>query len=162
MADTKNYSLNDFYTAAGLTDCPKWADDVAVTPSGVKGYLPRPYQISGLNHLAAFSPRCAIWDDPGTGKTLQLQAFMIWIAALGNKCVGVMPPALVLQFRESLITNFKGTENYLSIGVVNGDKAARQHQIDLFNETRWPDLLIMSDRKEDKNVKIIEQFFELK
>lgn len=145
MADTsKSYSLKDFYQQAGLTDYPDWVNRVEVTPSGVRGYTPRPYQISGLNHLAAFSPRCAIWDDPGTGKTLQLQAFMIWIASLGNKCVGVMPPALVTQFQDSLINNFRGVEKHLKVGVVNGDKAERQRQIDAFSATGWADILILS------------------
>ena len=137
-------TLSELYKEAGLYQYPDWCAEILVTPSGSTEYRPRPYQVSGLNHLAAYLPRCAIYDSPGTGKSLQLQAFAIWMATLGNKPVCIMPPALVVQFHDSLLLTFQGITKHLKIGMLNGDRPIRQRQIESYNRSGWPDILLMS------------------
>jgi len=137
-------TLEALLNEAGIYECADWCGDVKVTPSGNPEYLPRPYQISGLNHMAAYLPRAALYDDPGTGKTLQIQALMLWLAGIGNKCVAIMPPALVIQFYESLHTTFPGFDKHLTTGVVNGEREERGKQIDSYNQNGWPSILVMS------------------
>jgi len=138
------YSLARFLEDGGITEYADWCHGVAVTPSGVPEYRPRRYQVTGLNHIAAYLPRMALYDDPGTGKTLQIQAALLWLISLGNKCVATMPPTLVPQFMESLETNFTHISGYVKIGAVHGDKPRREKQIQAFNENGWPQLLVVS------------------
>lgn len=79
-----------------------------------------------------------------TGKSLQLQGFMIWMAGLGNKSVAIMPPVLVQQFKDSLLNTFPNIENFLTVGMVNGELKVRQKQIETYQSKGWPDILIMS------------------
>lgn len=137
-------TLAGFFEAAGITEYASWALHVEVTPDGNPRYKPRPYQITGLNHMAAFLPRSALYDDPGTGKTLQMQAFALWMAGLGNKVLAVMLPSLVPQFRDSLYVNFPGVANHIKIGILWGDPDKRNKAINQYNQTGWPDILILS------------------
>lgn len=137
-------TLAEMLEEAGITEYAEWSHEVIVTPNGNPSFKPRPYQISGLNHLAAHLPRCGLWDDPGVGKTLQLQAFALWMSGLGNKVVAVMLPGLVPQFLESFNNNFQRCEFHTSAAMLFGDKGPRQKQIDSFNAKGWPDLLVMS------------------
>ena len=142
--NAKPMTLAEMFDKAGFTQYADWSHQVMVTPSGRAEFTPRPYQISGLNHLAAYMPRSAIWDDPGVGKSLQLQAYMLWMAGLGNKPAAIMPPVLVPQFLESFHSNFPGIDSHLRISAVHGELNARQTQISNFERTRWPDIILMS------------------
>jgi hypothetical protein len=79
-----------------------------------------------------------------TGKSLQMQAFMIWLFGLGNKAAAIMPPVLVPQFLESFHRDFPGIERYVRISAIHGERDERQKQIDLFESRGWPDILLMS------------------
>lgn len=144
LKKVKPMTLAEMFDSAGLSQYANWSKDILVTPSGRADFTPRPYQISGLNHLAAYLPRSAIWDSPGCGKTLQLQAFMLWMQGLGNKPVAIMPPVLVTQFLESFQDNFQGVEKYVRISTIDGERHVRQKQIDGFKTHGWPDILILS------------------
>ncbi|WP_019865187.1 SNF2-related protein [Methylovulum miyakonense] len=138
------HSLAAFFEAALITDYPDWAHAVAVAPSGNPNYAPRRYQVTGLNHLATNLPRAANYDDCGTGKTLQLQAYMLWLVGAGNKGVAIMPPALVVQFFNSFARDFPGVQDFVRFGMVNGERHTRQKQISAFNAAGWPDVVVMS------------------
>lgn len=136
--------LSEMFEAAGITEYVPWSKEITVAPDGNPAFNPRSYQITGLNHMAAFLPRCGIFDDPGTGKTLQLQAFNLWMTGLGNSGVVLMPPNLVPQYRASFYRDFQGLEEFVKIGTIHGDRDQRQRQIDLYQDEGWPDVLIMS------------------
>lgn len=139
-------TLAELMEAAQIHTYPDWMHDVRVTPGGNSGFTPRPYQISGLNHLAANLPRMGLYDDPGTGKTLQIQGLLLWLSGLGNKSVAVMPPTLVPQFIGSFSANFQGLGQYVKVAMINGDIKTREKQIAHFNTHGWPEILVMSYR----------------
>lgn len=138
------WALGDYFEAAGITQYAEWASQVEVHPGGDRTLKPRPYQVGDLNHLAANLPRSALWSDPGTGKTLPLQAFALWVAGLGNKVICLMPPGLVPQFHHSFHRNYSRVEKHVRIEMLQGDLDARGKKIAKWNREGWPDVLLMS------------------
>ena len=136
--------LSEFFNKANIQQYAEWSSSVPVTPSGREDFAPRHYQIAALNHMVCNLPRAANWSDPGTGKTLVLQAFMLLMAGLGNKSVAVMPPTLVEQFNNSFHRDFPGFEQHISFCVISSDIKKRVKQIEQLNAEGWPDMLLMS------------------
>lgn len=132
-------TLAGYMEAAGLTGIPEWAPEVPLR------FPPFPHQITGLNHLAAHV-RSGLWDQPGTGKTYQIQACACWWAGMSNKVVAIMPPVLVPQFWKSFSTTFVGIERFVKIEKFEGDVKARNALIDRWEREGWPDVLVMSYR----------------
>ena len=82
-------TLHTYFTSALIPNIPEWFHEITLP------FAPRPYQVSGLNTLIRFMPSVGLFDDMGLGKTLQMQAALVYLAATGNKCVAIMPPAIV-------------------------------------------------------------------
>lgn len=131
-------NLAEYLSGSGISGYADWSTEVEMA------FPPRPYQFRDLNHMAVFLPRCGLFSDPGIGKTLPMQALMVWLAGLGNKPIAIMPPNLVTQFRVSLSATFKGVDNHLHIGVIHGELKERQKQIAEYNSTGWPTIMVMS------------------
>ena len=128
-------TLHTYFTSALIPNIPEWFHEITLP------FAPRPYQVSGLNTLIRFMPSVGLFDDMGLGKTLQMQAALVYLAATGNKCVAIMPPAIVHQFYNNFNTTFGGIDLHLKIAVINGDQKQRQAQI---NDHLGKDILIMS------------------
>jgi SNF2 family DNA or RNA helicase len=128
-------SLADYFEQAGIHSYAPWAHDVILSK------VPRTYQVGDLNLLAACLPRAALWSDPGVGKTISVQALVLWLVGEGNKAVCIMPPTLVKQFRESFHETFRNLP--VRVEICYGTPAQRQKQIDGWERDGWPEVLIM-------------------
>src|SRR5574343_73588 len=128
-------TLHSYFTQALIPNVPKWFSEITLP------FTPRPYQVSGLNTLIRLMPSVGLFDDMGLGKTLQMQAALIYLASAGNKCVAIMPPAIVHQFYSNFYSSFRGIEAHLKIAVIDGDQKQRQTQI---NDHLGKDILVMS------------------
>lgn len=132
------YTLDHYLREAGVPKPAAWAKNLDMA------FTPRPDQVVGLNRKL-FNPRFGLFDDPGTGKTVQIQASSMQLVAEGNKVLLLMPPVLLGQFAESLMTTFRGVENYLSWHVVTEGPAKREQLYERWSKTdEWPDLLLAS------------------
>ena len=130
-------TLTDFWNAANITSSPSWGGRIRLSKT------PFAHQVLDLNHLACHA-RSGLFNDPGLGKTLPSQAHVLWLVGLGNKAVCVMPPVLVQQFRDSFHANFPGVEAHVKIEMFQGDVKQRDLLIQGWNQSGWPDVLIMS------------------
>lgn len=129
--------LSEYYKLAKIPDPPAWAKEIEM-PSKCFDH-----QLGDLQHIASLT-RCGLFNDPGLGKTRPLQAYALWLVTLGNKVVVTMPPGLMIQFKQSLLTTFKGCEKYVTSAILAGTPAARNKLTDSWDRDRWPDILIVS------------------
>jgi SNF2 family DNA or RNA helicase len=129
-------TLGDYMAAAQLPAIPPWAGSVVLK------FPPFKHQVEDLNFLAG-RVRSALWHEMGAGKTYPIQALMLWYVSQGNRCVAIMPPVLVQQFKKSLESTFVGVEQHVRIEVLEGDVKAR-NQILAGWAKRPPDVAIMS------------------
>lgn len=130
-------TLAGYFEAAGIAQYAEWSECIELFE------VPFPHQIEGLRRLA-IDPRFGLYDEPGCGKTFPLQAYMAWLCQLGNRCVAIMPPTLVTQFERSYRHNLRGIEQHLQIEIYAGAVPERRKLLDRWNDTRWPDVLLMS------------------
>lgn len=129
-------TLEEYMAAAQLPAIPSWAGQVCLK------FPPFPHQVEDLNFLAS-KVRSALWHEMGAGKTYPIQALMLWYVSQGNRCVAIMPPVLVQQFKKSLLGTFQGVGRHVRIETLEGDIKTR-NQI-LAGWTRQvPDIAIMS------------------
>lgn len=129
-------TLADFYLAAQIPP-PDWSHNVRTL------FPPRSFQVLNLN-LAAQYNRVGIWDEPGLGKTFPGQAYLLWMASLGNKCVVAVPPTLVPQFYADFWKYFPGYSEFVRVDKFEGVPAKRLANIQHWDEHDWPDILVMS------------------
>lgn len=80
----------------------------------IPDFRPRWHQITGLNLTFVYT-RSGLWDEQGTGKTLPIQAALIWHATAGNRPIALMPPILTDQFIESFYDTFHGIEEHVQM-----------------------------------------------
>lgn len=106
-------------------------------------FKPRPDQVVGLNRMLC-NLRFGLFDDPGCGKTVQMQAKAMQMIYEGNKCLLLMPPVLLGQFVESLCETFTGPERYVSWHVLCEGPAGRLKCYERWEKEGWPDMLLMS------------------
>ena len=131
-------TLADFWRAANIPEGPAWTEQIKLRNR------PFRHQVTGLNLLA--QDICAgLWDEPGTGKTLQAQAHLLWLVSLGNKVMCVMPPVLVEQFKNSFSANFPGIDPYVSIATYSGNPEERTILLQEWDRSGWPQILVMSN-----------------
>lgn len=100
-------TLNDVLKQAGVKDNNAWADGILMHPERI----PEPHQIRNLNYLLV-NMYWGLFDEPGTMKTLPVQAWAMYLAAHGNKVLCIMPPVLTDQFIEALHFTFIGSERF--------------------------------------------------
>ena len=137
-------NLKEFFEAAQVSPIPDFFEHIQIVdPDTQKPLVPRPHQASGLS-LTFTNARTGIWDEQGTGKSIIAQAMLIWHAAMGNKCVGIMPPILIGQFRRNLLRTFPGIDGWMKIAVYDGTPKERNKQHEQWAESRYPDLVIMT------------------
>jgi SNF2 family DNA or RNA helicase len=131
-------TLADYFRSAGLPAVPEFAETIKMR------FAPFEHQIADLNHMATFT-RAGLYNEPGTGKTMPVQAYGIWLASQGNRVVYVMPPVLVAQFVGTLGKSYPGYDKYISSGILQGTPKQRGKLINSW-EGKWPDILVMSFR----------------
>lgn len=140
------YTLKKYMEEARVELIPDWFSEIEMLdpdPIEDRPFKIRWHQVTGLN-LAMVWDRAALFDEQGTGKSIQAQAWVIWNAAVGNKCVCLMPPILLGQFVSNLKKTFKGVDNRLKVVVYKGLKAKRCKMVDDFRVNGFPDIVLMS------------------
>lgn len=132
------YTLENYLTEALVPQPADFAKHLPMT------FTPRPDQVVGLNRKLV-NTRFGLFDDPGVGKTVQIQASAMQMIAAGNKVLLLMPPVLLGQFVESLVETFRGVENHVSWHVLCQGPAAREKLYAHWSKTdEWPDMMLMS------------------
>lgn len=146
------YTLAHYMRDALVFDFPDWFYGTQMkrfdeASASLVDLEPWPHQKDDLNFLLQYE-RCGLYNDAGTGKTIPMQALGILMAATGNKTVFCMPPKLVGQFSESLVTTYQGVETHLDIFVLE----EKQKEAEVIVEgwlsgddlSGCPDIVIMS------------------
>lgn len=89
-------TLREMCQRAGVK-APARADEIICHPGGDENNSPFEHQIYGLRTLAGhdWSERSALWDEPGVGKTIPMQALILLYHLSGVKSLMVMPPKLI-------------------------------------------------------------------
>ncbi len=140
-------TLDQYLLTSGISHSIEWAEDIQVLADPDQPERdPFPHQYEGLNLTLAYN-RVGIYDETGAGKTLPIQANLIVRVAQGHRCVALMPPVLLDQFYESIHASFVGIEKHVSIEILEGTPKQRQKLIDRYNETKWPDIIILTYNK---------------
>ncbi len=131
------YTLADYYRAAGVEDSIPFAEDLEMQ------YEPWPHQVTGLNQSLVHN-RYGLFDEPGIGKSLVMQAWVMFYAHYGNKVCVMMPPTLVEQFSGTFEENFKGSEKVFVKHLLTGGPKVRDRLYEEWFTEEWPDILLMS------------------
>ncbi len=141
---TNNSSFYQYLSRAGIKP-----------PAGLPNYQlpfkPWPHQAKRLRQVMR-EDKWGIYDDCATGKTFVMQSAALVHKASGYRSLVIMPPALLLQFEESLLDTFKNVEEYVyvyrlaAVKSKKGVTAAQQReaQISAWKKDGWPDVLLMS------------------
>jgi SNF2 family DNA or RNA helicase len=132
------YTLANYFKAAKLPFIPPFAETLDMTRT------PFEHQIGDLHHLNQHT-RSGVYSEPGTGKTMPVQAYGLWLASQGNKVVYTMPPLLVSQFAGSLKSSYPDYDAHITCSTLQGTPKAREKLIASW-EGNWPDILILSFR----------------
>lgn len=132
-------TLQEFYRRAGVEDAEELRFAAYISLSKV----PWDHQVSGLN-LALADERFGLYDDPGCGKTLPAQAWLLYYAHWGNKCVVIMPPTLLDQFHESLVGDYQGLQDWFSWHLLDEPPKKRAKLYAQWDKEGWPSILMMS------------------
>ena len=144
------YLLSDMFAQAGIKDIPASANYIEIRlpadyDTQETAYnKPRPDQIGVLN-MAMKTQRFGNYSEPGVGKTVVAQALGLYWVFSGERCIVVMPPILLYQFKESLSETFYGSEKFVNAHVLDDSPTKRAK---LFAEWRennsWPGFLMVS------------------
>lgn len=144
------YTLGNYLRDANIFEFPDWFYGVETKRFDEElGQLvdmrPWEHQVIDLNFLACHE-RAGLYNDAGVGKTVPMQAFGIYMAALGNKVVIGMPPKLIGQFTESLVTTYQGVTDHLDIFVLDEKQAVAEQIVRgwLEDKQSCPDIVLMS------------------
>ena len=140
-------TLKEMCDRAGAKS-PKGAERIICHPGGDMNNSPFPHQISGLRILAGhdWSERSALWDEPGVGKTLPMQALILLYHLSGVRSIMTMPPKLIGSWLESLkrdwtIPDDLGFDYF--INNLTPKKRKDAYAEFSFNDS-WPSLMLMS------------------
>ena len=131
------YTLADYYKAAKLKNPISFAKFITMK------YKPRKHQVSGLNKLLT-NDYYGLFDDPGTGKTMQSHAYSMFWASEGQKTIIVMPPNLLYQYEEEMFEVFQGSEKYFTTHILDDTPARRKILYATWDKEGWPTMLHMS------------------
>jgi len=133
-------TLAAFLQEAGAVEVPALAHQLTIAENM---WPPFNHQITGLNQTLC-NARFGLFDEPGCGKTFPAQAWALYLIGYGNKIVGLMPPVLLTQFVRSLHDTFIGSDQLVHAHILNQEPAKREELYAEWDETGWPDLLLMS------------------
>lgn len=138
MTSEIRYTLKDYLVDAGVPRPAPFAESL------VMPWKPRHDQVVGLNRMLA-NNRFGLFDDPGCGKTVQMQAMALQLISDGNLVIMLMPPVLLGQFVESICETFPGVEDKVSWHVLNNGPKQRAELYKLWEDTGdYPQMLLMS------------------
>lgn len=133
-------NLQDVLARSGLRKPIKGADDITINPD----FHPKPHQVKGL-HLSLRNNRYGLFDEPGVGKSFVAYLYLTYYMLEGNRCMVVMPPALLQQFVTEWHIMMKFKDWRPKIHVLTEGPSPRRQLLDawLQNDT-WPDVLCCS------------------
>lgn len=134
------YTLAQFFTDAQVQvqGLPPWVEEVALS------FRPMEHQVKGVQ-LSCYYPRSGIFSETGTGKATIGQAWLVYWAAQGNKCLALMPPKLCLQFYRSFHSTFRGIDRHLRIVLFRGTPKQRDAMIEAWDAAgKDPEIVILS------------------
>lgn len=144
------YTLANYMRDALMFDFPDWFYGIPMKRfdealQSLVDLEPWPHQKEDLNFLLKHE-RAGLYNDAGVGKTIPMQAFGIYMSAIGNKTVFAMPPKLLGQFGESLVDTFQGVDNHLKLFLLNEKQKEAGDIVQGWIEDRsaCPDIVIMS------------------
>ena len=130
-------TVGNILSDAGVIEYPGWLDEQPAQ------FAPMPHQAGTLRRYVN-KLRFLDASDPGVGKTYPAQVHGLLMASLGNKTLYVMPPRLLEQFHAEMLTFFPGVDSRLDIGVYLGDASKKAKLLQGWEESGWPDILLMS------------------
>lgn len=142
-----NYYFGYMLEEAGLGDIPDWTFTIPmVNPYDQTPMIPRWSQVTGLfDTLNQPNYRYGLYDDMGSGKSLISYAYLAYWSLLGNKCLAIMPPKLLAQYKKNFEGIFKGINKYVSMEVLYGTKAATDKLVGKwYTEKAQPDIILAS------------------
>lgn len=144
------YTLANYMRDALVFEFPDWFYGIPMKRfdealQSLVDLEPWPHQKKDLNFLMKHE-RAGLYNDAGVGKTIPMQAFGIYMAALGNKTVFAMPPKLLGQFGETLVDTFQGVDNHLKLFLLNEKQKEASEIVMGWMEDKktCPDVIIMS------------------
>jgi SNF2 family DNA or RNA helicase len=159
MAANRPQTLQEYFTSAGVKHPIAFAQHIdVILPELKEGVASKPmkHQKSGLT-LCLANDRYALYDDPGTGKSLQSYAYILYWLSEGQKTVAVMPPVLLDQYVEEFFSTMRGADKYADALILNQSPAKRKELYKQWEkEGDCPTLLCMSYQmfsKEHEQVK---------
>ena len=142
-----SYSLHKMFAEAQLTNLPEWSKDVHIVhPYEGWDMSPRKEQIKGLKDaIYPANSRYGLYDDMGSGKSLISYAYVSYYASQGNKCLVIMPPKLLSQYRKNFYSTFKNAQKYISVEILYGTKTQTDKLIGKWYSGRCqPDVILVS------------------
>ena len=138
-----SYTLKQFFQEAQIGGIPDWFGDIVLRHRKIKDFKPRFEQIQDLNMMFVYSNlRSGLFNEQGTGKTLPGQAFAIYHAAKGNRCVCLMPRSLLVQFETNLYFTFQGIEKHIRSEIYHGDKEKRDATVGRWAQFGAPEIAL--------------------
>ena len=132
-------TLQHYLVRAGVRENLPFAKAIIMNPEKT----PMKHQVTGLNQVLAYD-RYGIYDEPGCGKTIIMQAATLYMAGYGNKIVIIMPPVLLEQFEESMDEVFWGWRDQVSYHTLTEGPDKRAKLIAGWRADGWPDIMAMS------------------
>ncbi|OPX54280.1 Helicase conserved C-terminal domain-containing protein [Oceanospirillum multiglobuliferum] len=141
-------TLKEMCVLAGVKT-PKGAERILCHPDGNPEFSPFEHQISGLSILAGheWSERSALWDEPGVGKTIPMQALILLYHLSGVKSMMVMPPKLMGRWMADFKRDWTVPEDlgftYFLIQDMTPKKRNDTYAEFTLNDN-WPSLMLMS------------------
>ena len=140
------YTLQDYFTAVGLKNPVPFASGIEVIlPELEPGVPPAPmeHQISGLRLVIKYD-RYGLYDDPGTGKSLQSYGYILYWKSEGQRTLAVMPPILLDQYADELFKTMCGADKVLTHHILRDSPKKREALYTEWSAGGYPDLLCMS------------------
>jgi len=140
-------TLSEMCQKAGVAS-PPGSDRIVCHPDGNDQYSPFDHQISGLNILAGqeWSERSALWDEPGVGKTIPMQALILLYHLSGIKCLMVMPPKLIGRWLSDFKRDWTVPDD-LGFDYLVQDMTPKKRDekyAEYTMDDSWPPLMLMS------------------
>lgn len=140
-------TLKQMCDQAGFTlpkDQVEKAERILCHPDGNHDFNPFDYQTDGLKLLLNDARSC-LWDGPGVGKTIPMQAIILIYHLYGVRSLMVMPPKLIGNWMQALERNWTVPDDIEFEAYVSDDTPAkRQENLMEFEAKGYPSTMLMS------------------
>lgn len=130
-------TLADYYDQAGVSGYPDWAKSVLLDPEKP----PFKSQITDLTRVLS-NIRWGLLSETGAGKSKPALAASLFYAGTGNKVIYLTKTTLTRQVYEEVLTEYRGVESYVKLGVLKDTASAREKQVAEWTLSGFPDILI--------------------